>query len=204
MTVKLQQEDIDVRKVNSNDIDAIDNINMIAFNGSSEKELVRKLRVGKTYVKDLSLVADIDVNLASAILFKKSSNQFELVSDSMRKQIGYIMLTEVSIQNDEGKLYNEGILALAPVSVVPAFQKMGVGKKMIETSIKKAKQLGYSLIIVLGHKEYYSKFGFETSKKYDITSPFNVPDENFMILKLNDFSNEIRGLVVYPDEFYIV
>ncbi|MGB4842014.1 MAG: hypothetical protein WBO99_03735 [Leptotrichiaceae bacterium] len=77
MVIRLQENDIYVREENSNDVEAIDNINTLAFNRAAEKELIRKLRDGQTYVKELSLIADIDVNLASAILFKKSSNQFE-------------------------------------------------------------------------------------------------------------------------------
>ena len=204
MVIRLQENDIYVREENSNDVEAIDNINTLAFNRAAEKELIRKLRDGQTYVKELSLIADIDVNLASAILFKKSSNQFELVSDAKRKQIGHVMFTKIAIQSDNGKLYNEGILALAPMAVVPGFQKMGVGKKMLEAAIEKAKKLNYKAIVVLGHKEYYSKFGFEVSTKYNIRSPFNVPEENFMVLKLDNIADEITGLAVYPDVFYVV
>ena len=75
MVMRLQENDIYVREENKNDVDAVDNINILAFNRTAEKELVRKLRDGETYVKEISLIADIDVNLASAILFKKSSNQ---------------------------------------------------------------------------------------------------------------------------------
>ena len=68
MVIRLQENDIYVREENSNDVEAIDNINTLAFNRAAEKELIRKLRDGQTYVKELSLIADIDVNLASAIL----------------------------------------------------------------------------------------------------------------------------------------
>ena len=81
---------------------------------------------------------------------------------------------------------------------------MGVGKKMLEVAIEKTKKLNYKAIVVLGHKEYYSKFGFEVSTKYSIKSPFDVPEENFMVLKLDNTADEITGLAVYPDVFYVV
>ncbi len=201
--IKLKYDDIYVRQENERDYESIGNINYVAFARQSEKELVDKIRNSDSYADNLSFVAEINVNLASAILFKKSNNQFELVSDTDRKQIGHIMYSEISLQDDE-ELHNEGILALAPMSVVQSFQNMKVGTKLIDESIKYIKSRGYKMIIVLGHKDYYSKFGFEKASKHGIYSPFEGTEESFMVLKLTKEADNIKGLVVYPDIFYMI
>ena len=66
----------------------------------------------------------------------------------------------------------------------------------------KAKELGFNSIIVLGHKDYYPKFGFERASKWNIKCPFEVPDEAFMAIALNKKAFEGKaGTVKYPDEF---
>ena len=75
-------------------------------------------------------------------------------------------------------------LSLAPMSVLPNYQKMGIGSKLIEYGIKAAKKAGYSSIIVLGHSDYYPRFGFVPASTFGIKSPFEVHDNAFMALEL--------------------
>ena len=63
--------------------------------------------------------------------------------------------------------------------------------------------MGYHYVVVLGSDKYYPKFGYEKASKYGIKPPFDVPDENFMVIKLNDLRKEIKGTVKYAKEFGI-
>ena len=66
-----------------------------------------------------------------------------------------------------------------------------------------AKELDYKSIIVLGHENYYPRFGFKPASKWGIKAPFDVPDESFMALELNDGSLDgVTGTVVNANEFF--
>lgn len=74
------------------------------------------------------------------------------------------------------------ILELAPLAVLPKYQKSGIGKMLMNKAIERAKELGYKSIVVLGHEKYYPKFGFEKASKYGVKAPFEVLDEAYMML----------------------
>ena len=84
---------------------------------------------------------------------------------------------------------------------LPEYQKQGIGKKLIEKGHQIAKELGYHFSIVLGSETYYSKSGYSPAINYGIKAPFEVPNENFMAIKLNNTDNEIIGIVKYAKEF---
>jgi predicted N-acetyltransferase YhbS len=137
--------------------------------------LIEKIRKGENFIPDLSLVAEINNRIVGHILFSK----IKIVGDSIFESI-----------------------ALAPMAVIPAFQKQGVGSKLIKKGMAKAKELGFDSIIVLGHKDYYPKFGFERASKWNIKCPFKVPEEAFMAIALTKKALEDKaGTVKYPDEF---
>lgn len=115
---------------------------------NKEHELVSRIRVSHAFVPELSLVA---VN--------EDSNQIA----------GHILLSKIIIKNDHEITHS---LALAPVSVLPDFQLQGIGKFLIQESIKKAKELGFRSIIVLGHPEYYPKFGFKKASQWGKKTAF--------------------------------
>ena len=112
------------------------------------------------------------------------------------------MSTRLDIVSDN-KSYTS--LALAPLSVHPDFQRMGVGTMLIKDTFKIAKELGYNSIFVLGSDEYYPKFGFEKSTNFGISAPFDVPSEYFMAVELTkDALKNVSGNLVYAKEFFEV
>ncbi|MFA5471249.1 MAG: N-acetyltransferase [Acholeplasmataceae bacterium] len=91
---------------------------------------------------------------------------------------------------------------MAPVSVLPEYQNKGIGSKLILQGLKISKEMGFESIIVLGHDKYYPRFGFCPASKWGIKAPFNVPNESFMALELEDGSLErVTGTVVYSKDF---
>ena len=147
------------------------------YTDHKEQILVDKLRKSDVFIPELSLVAE-----------------------SNKEIIGHIMLTKLFIENEDNRYKS---LALAPVSVLPEYQNKGVGSKLINQSIKIAKELGFKSVIVLGHDKYYPRFGFKTASIWGIKAPFDVPDEAFMALELEDNSlDDVTGRVVYIKEFF--
>ena len=117
-----------------------------------------------------------------------------MVAIQDNKIVGYILFTKIKIGE-----YEE--LALAPLGILPKYQKQGIGKKLIEKGHQIAKKLGYHYSVVLGSENYYSKSGYVPASRYGIKAPFEVPDENYMTIKLNDTDMEITGVVEYAKEF---
>lgn len=147
------------------------------YSDQKEHLLVEKLRKSEVFIPELSLVAENNGSL-----------------------VGHILLTKLKVINESETYYS---LALAPVSVHPIFQGKGIGKKLILESHKLARTLGYRSIILLGHQDYYPKFGYQLANSFNIQLPFDVPDENCMAIELIKGSlSKISGLVEYPSEFY--
>ena len=139
----------------------------------NEHDLVVALRNSDSFIPELSLVA--------------------VKEDEI---VGYILFTKIKIENHEE-------IALAPLAVLPEYQKQGIGSMLIEQGHKIAKQLGYHYSIVLGSENYYPKFGYIPAIQYGIQAPFDVANENFMAVKLNDADTGIQGVVQYAKEFGI-
>jgi putative acetyltransferase len=93
-------------------------------------------------------------------------------------------------------------VALGPMAVVPEYQRRGIGTKLIEAGNRKIKDAGYPFIIVVGHAEYYPRFGFRSASEYGIKCEWDVPDEVFMLLVLNEAKMQgASGLAKYRHEF---
>ena len=167
--------DVKIRKEEEKDYKRVYEVNRLAFQQENESKLIEKIRKGENFVPELSLVAEIDDEIVGHILFSK----INIIGDAIFRS-----------------------LALAPMAVIPEFQKQGIGGKLIKKGIEKAKELGFDSIIVLGHKEYYPKFGFQKASKWGIKCPFDVPDEVFMAIELANKALENKaGTVKYPKEF---
>ena len=94
-------------------------------------------------------------------------------------------------------------IALAPVAVLPKYQGQGIGSQLILKGMNRAKSLDFQSVIVLGHSEYYPRFGFVPASTYSITAPFEVPNEAFMACELKRGAlHEVSGIVEYAKEFF--
>ena len=158
------------------DYEQITRLHAIAFNGDGEARLVEKLRRTPIYIPELSLVA-------------KYRNAI----------IGHILFYPIKINTCRKKCNS---LALAPVSVIPSFQNRKVGSRLIKEGLEKAQKLGFKSVIVVGHPEYYPRFGFEKASKYGISAPFHVPDNALFAIELQkDGLKNCSGIIEYPSEY---
>ncbi len=99
--------------------------------------------------------------------------------------------------------YEYEALALAPLSVLPNYQNKGIGSKLINEGNKIAKELGFKVVIVLGHEKYYPKFGFKKASDYNIKASFEVPDNVFIALELIATGlSGISGTAIYSRAFF--
>ncbi|MGI5193382.1 GNAT family N-acetyltransferase [Streptomyces sp. CA-288835] len=93
------------------------------------------------------------------------------------------------------------VLALAPVAVRPEYQRQGAGAAVVRAVLEAARARGERLVLVLGHPEYYPRFGFTSASGYGIRPGFEAPDEAMMVLVLDDSSPVPTGTIRYPAAF---
>ena len=167
---------MEIRKEEPKDYTEIYEVVKRAFNSAehadgNEQDLVNALRTGDSYIPQLSLVAEEN-----------------------GKIVGHIMFTGA-------KVGREAVLALAPLSVLPEYQKKGIGTALIEEGHRIARQLGYRYSLVLGSEKYYPRFGYMPATLSGIIPPFDVPDENFMAFNIKQDDSCIHGVMKYAKEF---
>ena len=167
-----------IRQEMSKDYNEVYNLVKEAFlnaehKNSNEHNLVASLRESDAFIPQLSLVAEID-----------------------NKIVGHILFTKAKVNNDT-------VLVLAPLSVLPEFQRRGIGTALIKKGHKIAKELGFQYSIVVGSAEYYQRHGYLPAKQFGIEVPDNIPCENFMAIKLLDYAKPISGSVASAKEFGI-
>jgi len=167
---------ITLRHETKNDYPAITRVNDLAFGRKAEGNLIKQLRNKNTFVPELSIIAEYN-----------------------KQVVGHMLFTLVEITNEHK---SHQTLTLAPMAVIPEYQKKSIGKLMIVFGLQEARELGHRSVIVVGHPSYYPKFGFVPASKWNISSPFPAPEEAFMALELQTGSlSGIDGRVVFPPEF---
>ena len=165
---------INIRKEKDSDKENIWKVNAGAFETEAEANLVNALR--DSGIHFISLVAEQD-----------------------EKIVGHILFTPVEFLGDNSGLK---LMGLAPMAVLPKYQKKGIGKQLVNKGIENCITQGYDAIVVLGHPEYYPKFGFTPSVKYGIKSEYDVPDEVSMVLELRENSLKGKsGIIKYHGAF---
>jgi len=168
----------EIRQEKKDDRSSVYEVNEISFGRDSEAKLVDALRKNKeAFIPGLSIIAIVDNEI-----------------------VGHILFTKIEIINNRGEAHES--LALAPMAVKPGYQKKGIGGQLIQSGLEKAKALGYTSVIVVGHEHYYPRFGFVPAEKWNIKAPFEVPAIVFMGMELvKDGLKGIEGTVKYPKEF---
>lgn len=112
--------------------------------------------------------------------------------------VGHILFSEVT-------LGDATIIGLAPLAVLPGRQKQGIGAQLTSAGIAACHDAGYTAMVVLGHPEYYARFGFVPASRFGITSEYDVRDEVFRVLELQPGAlANCAGVARYQPEFKAV
>lgn len=178
---------MELRLENEKDYFEVENLTREAFwdvyrPGCSEHLVINKLRQSDSFIKDLDYVLIEDNKIVGNIVYSK-------------------MFT-----GSEGKMSNE-VIAFGPISVHPDFQRKGLGKKMIEYTLDKAKDLGYKAVLITGNNNYYNPLGFESASRYNIYLPGTSEDDEavyFMVKELEEgYLKNIGGIYDFDTCFNV-
>ena len=131
-------------------------------------------------------------------LREKARPVVSLVAEDDKEVVGHIMFSPVTLAGcPEVK-----IMGLAPMAVLPGFQRRGVGSALVRAGLEQCKELGYGAVVVLGRPEYYPRFGFLPSSRFGIGCEYEAPEEVFMALELQpDYFGDLSGVVQYHSAF---
>ena len=123
--------------------------------------------------------SDAEAKLVQSIQHQLD-DYISLVAKIDKQIVGHIMLSPMSIKNHAD--YKALLYGLAPMAVIPAHQKKGIGQALITAAIEACRQKDAAAIFVLGHPSYYPKFGFVKADDFSIKCQYDIPKEAFMVL----------------------
>ncbi len=171
MEIKLRsEEEDDYRQVEEVTREAFWNVH---FPGCDEHLLIHNLREKKQFIKTLDFVATHG-----------------------HKIVGNIVYVETKITSDNGEEHQ--VLTFGPLSVLPEYQKKGIGSKLINHTVQLARTSGYQAILIYGDPDYYKNFGFKASKEYKITNREKKYPAALLALEL--YPNALTGIEGIFDE----
>lgn len=163
-----------IRPEQPTDIFAIHRVNELAFGQPAEANLVDTLRRNKKAVLSFVAVESDDV-------------------------VGHILFSPATIEAHD-RIVN--IVGLAPMAVLPAYQNRGVGSALVKAGLDECRKAGQVAAIVLGHPAYYPRFGFVPASRFGIKSEYDVPDDVFMAMELQEGAlSDCAGVAKYQPEF---
>jgi putative acetyltransferase len=153
---------------------AIRHVNEQAFHGSDEADLVEALRRAQACAVSLVAICDEQV-------------------------VGHVLFSPVSVASDDASF---PAVALGPMAVLPTHQNQGIGSELVRRGLEECQRLGHEVVFVLGHPNFYPRFGFAPTQRYNIRCEYDVPDEVFMVAELRAGALAGRtGIVKYRPEF---
>jgi putative acetyltransferase len=165
---------MNLRAEQPGDETAIRNVHIAAFSGNDEADLVDQLR--------------------------GTESTFSFVAVESDRILGHIFFSPVVI---DGECPSDlPMLGLAPLAVLPNYQRQGIGSLLVKYALKECARLGFNAIVVLGHAAYYPRFGFIPARSKGLSCEFLASEEGFMVLELERQAlNQCCGTVKYRPEF---
>jgi putative acetyltransferase len=162
-----------IRPERPDDAAGVRRVNQAAFGQATEADIVEKLRSAPGAV---SLVAEED------------------------GVVGHILFTPVLVESAGGPVAGMG---LGPMAVLPGRQRAGIGSRLVERGLEIVRERGAPFVVVVGHPEYYQRFGFERASRHGHASQWEgMPDEAFLVLLLDPPAMAgVAGVARYRDEF---
>jgi putative acetyltransferase len=165
---------MEIRIEKPEDLEAVHNLNIVAFGRENEAKLVDRLRgIGST---------------------------FSFVAVHYSRMVGHLLFSLGGVERKCSKKLS--ILGLAPVAVLPNYQRQGIGTRMIRQGLKECGRSGFQAVVVLGNPDFYSRFGFIPASRKNLGCEYDVSDEAFIVLELESGAlQDCSGTVKYRSDF---
>jgi putative acetyltransferase len=156
------------------DILAIHRVNEQAFGGDTEADLVDRLRTTGSLILSLVAIEGQEV-------------------------IGHVDFSPVRIDSTSG---TKEAVGLGPLAVRPPYQRRGIGSELVRAALADLRKAGHGLVVVLGHPDYYPRFGFVPAKNHGVRWEHDAPSEAFMVKELITGTLQgVMGIAQFRPEF---
>jgi len=163
-----------IREERPEDAEAVHAVLVAAFGRVAEARLVERLRASARIV-------------------------CAMVAEEKGRVLGHVVFSRIAVESGNSET---PVLALAPLAVMPAFQRLGIGSALVSAGLARCRELGHARVVVLGESAYYGRFGFVPASRFGLKCPFPVPEEAFMAIELEpDAFAQVSGVVRYGHEF---
>jgi putative acetyltransferase len=137
-------------------------------------------RQGVRQVNEAAFGQPAEADLVDA-LRSAGAAEVSLVAEADGQIVGHILFSPVGIDGVQESLK---IAGLAPMAVLPAYQRRGIGSFLVKQGLEDCRTAGVQAVVVLGHPDYYPRFGFRRASTFGLRCEFDAPDEAFMALEL--------------------
>jgi len=122
-----------------------------------------------------------------------------LVAEEKERILGYIVFSKIVAGSEGGEV---SALALAPLAVVPAFQRLGIGSALVSAGLERCRSERHSRLLLLGDPAYFARFGFAPAKRFGLKCPFPADENSFMAIELEPGAfASVSGTVRFGHEF---
>ncbi len=163
-----------IRPEQTGDFDTVDALLLATFGRDAEVRLVHRLRASE--------------KITSA-----------LVAEEKARILGHVVFSKIVVDGESGEV---GALALAPLAVEPAFQRLGIGSALVSAGLERCRLNRHPRVLVLGDPVYYSRFGFVPAERFGLKCLFPARDHAFLAIELEPGAfARASGTVRYGHEF---
>jgi putative acetyltransferase len=164
---------VTVREEADTDHEAVRHVHRLAFGQDDEADLVDALRAG-------------------------GYSRVSLVAESAGGVVGHVLFGDLPIRTDGGTV---PALSLAPLAVLPEYQRQGVGSALVRAGLEVCRARGHRVVVVLGHPDYYPRFGFSAARAAPLASPFSGRPAWMALELVPGALDGVAGWAEYPPPF---
>ena len=163
-----------IRDERPEDAEAVHAVLLAAFGREAEARLVERLRASRKIV-------------------------CAMAAEDKGRVLGHVVFSRISVESGDSEI---PVLALAPLAVLPAFQRLGIGSALMSAGLARCRELGHTRVVALGESAYYGRFGFVPASRFGLKCAFAAPEEAFMAIELEPGAfAQVSGDVRYGQEF---
>lgn len=163
-----------IREERPEDAEAVHAVLVAAFGREAEARLVERLRASARIV-------------------------CAMVAEEKGRVLGHVVFSRIAVESGGSEIPG---LALAPLAVLPAFQRLGIGSALVSAGLERCRMERHARVLVVGDPVYYGRFGFVPASRYGLKCPFPVPEEALMAIELEPGAfAQVSGVVRYGHEF---
>ncbi len=150
-------------------------------------------------VNRLAFARDHEARLVDRLRETSGPSSISLVAEINKQVVGHVLFSPIVIEGTNGQTQ---AIALAPLAVHPRFQYRGVGTALVREGLAACRKAGHRIVVVLGHPDYYGRFGFTSATDRGVHPPFEIQPGALMALELVPGALAgVNGTVHYPPAF---